>query len=247
MILIEVFLRIRYKLQIFSRIIDFLVAKHCPFCGEFNSDGHICVNCYSKLEFLSLACLKCQQPMNVYSENINVCPKCSLIDEFYNEMRCVLSYNVFLKKIILRLKNRDEIYLADILIKLLYIRSKDLVLPNAVIVPVPLFPSRIRKRGYNQSSFLAKKYAELANIEYIDDLLLRVKDTKTQAGKSAKERVSNVHDAFILNEKYNIHGKVVFIIDDIITTGATIFECARALKIVLPGSIYLLALGRRVI
>lgn len=234
-------------MRIVSDLIDFFLVKSCPFCGEINNTNDICCSCYSNLEFLVLACRKCQQPMNVYSNDIAICAKCIGNNSFYNEMIGVFSYNNFLKKQIVNFKNNNFIYLSEIFAKMIYLKAKHLFKSNSIIVPVPLFRQRLVQRGYNQSSFIGRNLASIAGVQYIDDLIIRVKDTKTQAGKTAKERIENMEGAFIFNKKHNVKDQNIFILDDVITTGATIFECASVVYNEFPNEINLLCIGRTVI
>jgi len=106
-----------------------------------------------------------------------------------------------------------------------------------VLVPIPLFLSRFRKRGYNQSEILAKELGKKFNLEILN-LLKRVKETKTQFGLKLPERKKNIKGAFSFNknEKYQMYQKYqmkdtgVFLIDDIVTTGSTLMEAAKVLK-----------------
>jgi len=97
-----------------------------------------------------------------------------------------------------------------------------------VITAVPLNPVRLRERGYNQSAIIAKVFAELLQQSFSENILIRLKNTKSQTKLSRSERIENVHNAFITKE--NIRGRSVLIIDDVITTGSTLNECARMLR-----------------
>jgi len=96
------------------------------------------------------------------------------------------------------------------------------------IIPVPLFWTKFLKRGYNQAALLAKTISRECNMEYAD-ILKRIKDTKTQTRLSTEARRKNVYGAFMLKSG-EVEGKNVLLIDDVMTTGATINECARVLK-----------------
>ena len=94
---------------------------------------------------------------------------------------------------------------------------------------VPLHKSRQRSRGYNQSEHLAERIAELYGIE-CEALLDRIRNTKSQTTQSAAGRIANVAGAFKLREGVDVRGRRIAIVDDIITTGATILECASVLE-----------------
>lgn len=98
-----------------------------------------------------------------------------------------------------------------------------------LIVPVPLHPKKLKKRGYNQSALLAKGYADVMGIVYNEDVLIRVKDTSTQTRKSRYERYENMSNVFECKNNEQIIGKNILLIDDVITTGSTLEACAEVL------------------
>jgi ComF family protein len=98
-----------------------------------------------------------------------------------------------------------------------------------VIVPVPLHPKKLRKRGYNQSLSFAEGLSKEWNIPVEKDCLYRKKDTGTQTRKSRYERWENVEDIFGIKHEDRIKGNYILLVDDVITTGATIEACARVL------------------
>jgi ComF family protein len=102
----------------------------------------------------------------------------------------------------------------------------------AGIVPVPLHPAKLRERGYNQSAFIAKGVGERTGIAILPQLLQRIRHTKSQTTMDTREREENVADAFQLNARYagRVSRSSFLLVDDIITTGATVRECARVLK-----------------
>jgi len=99
-------------------------------------------------------------------------------------------------------------------------------------VPVPLHKSKLRERTYNQSDYICRGIGEELNIKPLEKCLGRTRCTKTQTKLSITEREENVRDAFAVNPKYGelINGKNIILVDDVITTGSTILECARVLK-----------------
>ena len=99
-------------------------------------------------------------------------------------------------------------------------------------VPVPLHKSKLRERTYNQSDYICRGIGESLNIKPLEKCLKRTRYTKTQTKLSINEREENVRNAFVLNPKFSdsIKGKNIILVDDVITTGSTILECARVLK-----------------
>jgi len=97
-----------------------------------------------------------------------------------------------------------------------------------VLVPIPLHLKRLRKRGYNHSELLAKGLSNSLNLKLLN-ILQRTKETKSQFGLKIKDRKENLKDAFLLNTKYKMPD-IVFLVDDILTTGSTLLEAAKVLK-----------------
>lgn len=229
---------------------DLIWAKKCPLCACFDCENKLCFSCFSQLKILPIGCAKCQNPLLFFNDEIQICEKC--IDKdltFYDEMICALIYNPFLKDCLVRLKNQELFYLSDLFCSFLYSKIKKKLKANSVIVPVPLFEQKLFKRGYNQSWLLSKSLSKITGIPAVSDVLLRVRNTNTQANKTSKERFLNVKNAFKVNERYRnfIKNKEILIIDDVITTGATIFESAKAFMDFGVGNVKLLAIGRRLL
>jgi len=99
-----------------------------------------------------------------------------------------------------------------------------------MLVPVPLHRVKQRERGYNQSWLLCEEIARLTGVEAREDVLRRVKNTKSQAHLDALERVHNVADAFAVVKPMAVQGRVVIVVDDVLTTGSTVDSCARVLR-----------------
>ena len=112
-----------------------------------------------------------------------------------------------------------------------------------VIVPVPLHKRKLRKRGYNQSAYFAYGLAHGMGAACIENALIRVKNTETQTKKSRYSRWENVKDIFGVANKEALAGKHVLLVDDIITTGATIEACVQALKDVPLASLSVASIG----
>lgn len=98
------------------------------------------------------------------------------------------------------------------------------------IAPIPLFPSRLRERGYNQSQLLAEEVSRKYNIRLSMNNLVRIRATEHQTSLSEKERWTNIYGAFRIKNLAEFSGKNILVIDDLLTTGATASEAARTLK-----------------
>jgi len=96
-------------------------------------------------------------------------------------------------------------------------------------MPVPLFPGKQKKRGFNQASELAKELARKKGIPLLGGYLVKVKNTPAQTSLEASERRKNLKGAFAVIQERKIKGKTVLLVDDVYTTGSTIEECSSAL------------------
>jgi ComF family protein len=100
---------------------------------------------------------------------------------------------------------------------------------SPVVVPVPLHPRRLRERGFNQSALLAQALAEGHGLRLVEGALTRREHTPPQTGLSAAQRRANVARAFVVRRRAPVTGRIVVLVDDVVTTGATARACARAL------------------
>jgi ComF family protein len=108
-------------------------------------------------------------------------------------------------------------------------RKKHNVTSVDLVVPVPLHPRRLAQRGYNQSGLLASAFAKRINRRYDEKSLVRIRDTDHQSRLSGDERRENIKGAFQVIDESKIRGRLIVLIDDVMTTGATLEECSGVL------------------
>lgn len=124
-------------------------------------------------------------------------------------------------------KKQVGIYLGKLYGKEL--KKSDLFNTIQVVVPVPMHPKKQQKRGYNQSALIAEGLAAAMNAEVQIDNLIKVSNTSSQTKKSRYNRWQNVKDVFQINDETLLEDKHILLVDDVITTGATIEACAQQL------------------
>ncbi len=159
---------------------------------------------------------------------------------------CSLGFDGLIREAIHQLKYRNLRALAVPLAQLLQDYLVANPVPGEVLVPVPLHQKRLRERGYNQSSLLARELSKLTNLPVVDGCLIRQRHALPQARTSTvSERQSNVADAFACRDQ-RLQDKQILLIDDVSTSGATLDACAGALKAAGATSVWGLVLAREI-
>jgi ComF family protein len=139
-------------------------------------------------------------------------------------------YDEISRSLILPFKHSDKSYVGRYLAFLFYHFKKDFFEDVDFIIPVPLHYKRLLKRKYNQAGILAKEIGKILNIPAVDGLVKRNKFVGTQKALSLKSRKDNVRGVFVLENREFVKGKTFLIVDDVMTTGATVTEIAGILK-----------------
>jgi ComF family protein len=116
-----------------------------------------------------------------------------------------------------------------------------------LIVPVPLHVKRLRRRGFNQALLLAKALSRKTGIPYGMRVLRKKKATPPQVNLSRREREREIRGAFFVKDPSKVKGKTVLLVDDVMTTGATVNECSKVLRVEGASSVHVLTLGRTLI
>ena len=225
-------------------LIGLLFPRRCPVCHEVVEDRgeSACRICRLKLSYVKEpSCRRCGKPL--LAEEQEYCRDCAVKKHMFRQGRAPLVYDEVMRRSISRFKygGRREyagFYAEEILRKC----GKEAKNWGAeVIVPIPLHPSRRRKRGYNQAELLAAELSGRLEIPVDKRPLYRVKKTKPQKELSGKERAVNRKGAFAVRGDKAPYRKVL-LVDDIYTTGSTIDEATRILLECGVGSVYFLCI-----
>jgi competence protein ComFC len=159
-----------------------------------------------------------------------VCPSCWQRPTEIDGIRSPFRFDEVIRKAIHELKYRNLRAISTRLAELLANYLKENQLSGEALVGVPLHPRRLRERGYNQSSLLAKELGKCVGLPVIEDCLIRVKQAQPQVkAADVEQRRRNVADAFVCRDE-RVKGKRIVLIDDVCTSGATLESCAAALK-----------------
>ena len=212
--------------KIFTFLLDAIVPKRCINCAKF--DTWLCDACHTTLPVLTHQqcpiCKKVTTPLG------QICLKCNK-NIYIDSVFVVSSFDsVLLRDLIHNFKYKFIKELSDPLGLLIAQSLMNSHLPSPdLIMPVPLHKRRLRWRGFNQSELLARSIGLTIPID--NTSLIRNKYTTSQVKvKSRKKRISNIKNAFCVTQPAKIKEKSILLIDDVITTGSTLEECAKVLK-----------------
>ena len=207
--------------------LNLLFPARCPVCGSY-ADRHkynpLCSMCWSSIQrYNGPACKVCGVPAP--SSQTGTCSECLRKTPPYSKIHCYGIYDGALKASIQLLKFQGIKRLAKPLSSLLY----TLELSNYdALLPVPLHSKKLHEREFNQTALLSYHLSKALRIPVLLDSLIKVKDTKLQTEVGRADRLRNLKNAF--KSSGDIYGRRLLLIDDVITTGATVTECASVLK-----------------
>jgi ComF family protein len=197
--------------------------KYCVLCG-IASAADLCPACLSSLPRLtSPHCRICALPAGA-SE---VCGACLAHPPAFDGTVAALSYAFPVDALIHSLKYRGNLAMASVLAQLFNTLAGATPLPD-FIVPMPLHPIRLRERGFNQAMEIGQSVSRHFGAALLPTACKRIKDTPSQAGLPWKEREKNIRNAFVCEA--NLTGRRIAILDDVLTTGATLNELAKVIR-----------------
>lgn len=209
-----------------ERLFSVIFCKRCPLCGRvIAQEEEICPLCRAQLPMIGA----------------NICPFCGRDRENclceaegfpFDGAAAPLYYTGQARHLIHQLKFYGERRLAPLFASLMAERVEE-AYPNEqfdLVAPVPMHRTERRDRQYNHSALLARELARRLGVPCREKALVKVRETKRQRGLKGRERRQNLLDAFAVGGAIGISGKTVLVVDDVLTTGSTAGECARALK-----------------
>ncbi|GBD33726.1 Orotate phosphoribosyltransferase [bacterium HR34] len=219
-------------MQLIKQVLEYIFPYYCLICKKDLEKEWICDDCFSLIEILERQyCPHC----NKVTIDGMKCKKS--VKSYINNLYCATSYqNKIVKELIHNFKYAPFCKeLSKTLVKLIYyhllnLNKLNLFLNNKSlgITYIPLHKRKLKLRGFNQSELLAKELADLLKIDFLNEVIIKVKDTQSQTTLKKEERKVNVRDSFKINKKPI--KKQIIIVDDVYTTGATMQEAAKVLK-----------------
>lgn len=215
-----------------QRLARFLYPPQCLTCDEIVDFTYgLCPKCWGDTPFIKQnGCEMCAAPLIGEVQGGDLCDSCLKAPRPWGRARAALLYEGNAKSIVLRLKHGDRIDLAVPVGEWLAEAAKPLVEDNMLVAPVPLHWFRGFRRRYNQSLLLSRRVSKLMDLDHCPNLLQRRIATRKLDGMNAQERTNVVSEAIVLRPQYSakIKGRHVLLIDDVMTTGATLTACTNA-------------------
>ena len=239
-------------LRPFARLgLDALLPPQCLACGEIVGEpGALCGPCWAELNFVAAPlCRTCGRPFEVATgedAEESVCGGCIARPPAFATARAALIYDDASRRLILGFKRADRTHAAPAFARWMARAGANLLAEADIVVPVPLHWSRLLARRYNQSALLANALAKLADKQALPDLLRRRRRTSTQGGLRRSARFRNVAGAFEITPRHRkrVADRSVLLVDDVLTTGATVEACAKALLRAGASQVSVLTLAR---
>ena len=235
--------------QLGRRALDFVLPPVCLRCRTLVSDPQsLCAKCWSELKFLAEPlCACCGLPFpHALGAGVK-CAACVARPPVFSKARAALAYDDISRDLILPLKHADRLEAATIFARWMANAAADLITETDTLVPVPLHWRRLAKRRYNQAAVLAHEIARMHKLHVDTAALQRPRPSVSQGEMpSARARLKNVARAFTVADaqKERIAGRRILLVDDVLTTGATLNACAKALKRAGAASVSAVTLAR---
>ncbi|WP_149141757.1 ComF family protein [Gemmobacter caeruleus] len=214
--------------------VQLVYPPQCLSCDALvTTDFGLCAKCWRDTPFVTgLVCDCCGTPLpGDDAEGAVQCDECLSIARPWSRGRAAMLYRDNARQMVMALKHGDRLDLARPVAGWMYRAAGPLLQPDTLIAPVPLHWMRLVRRRYNQSALLASGLARLADLPHCPDLLIRRRNTRSQEGRDREGRFLNVEAAFRVNEKrsWQVQARPVLLVDDVMTSGATLGACADAL------------------
>lgn len=223
--------------SLLSGLFDLVFPNNCILCKRHlktpPAQGPLCLSCHGLIEFNKPPfCPKCSRHLNREGQDL-LCSECRRARYHFDRAWAVTFYNDTMKRLIHQFKygNKTALRFTFAQLILSFVDTYRIGLNDFdLVVPVPLHPARFRERGYNQAYLLATALEKAWDMNLSRSAVTRSRHTTNQAMLPEKERWTNIQGAFKIMASHKIDGKSILIIDDLMTTGATISEIALCLK-----------------
>lgn len=220
-------------------------STYCILCNSYidrNRKYNMCDNCIEKVQWVGVeTCHVCGRPLE--EEGVYLCPDCIDHERYFDQGFTCAAYGLYERKMIADFKKSGKLHLARVLGHILYDRIVIENLDIDGIIPVPIHKKRLKERGFNQTELMGRFLSQRSGWPLWADGLIRIRQTSAMKKLDKWERRKNMEKVFQVKNPEKIAGKNILVIDDIFTTGATLEECAKALKTVGAQKVYILTIA----
>ena len=231
-----------------TTLVNTIFPPRCLACPEPTDLPHgLCPACWRDTHFIAgTVCRTCGVPLVGEAGAEDVCESCQRHPPAWDRGAAAVIYAGAGRRVVLALKHGDRLDTVRPLAAWMAAAGRELLAEADMIAPVPLHWRRLLKRRYNQSAELARRLGRISGRPVVPDLLRRGRATLPQEGMTRAERAVNQAGAFSVNPRRAAapSGRVVLLIDDVLTTGATLSACADALRAAGAARVDVLALAR---
>ncbi len=215
-------------------LLDTIYPPRCLACTEFTDSAHgLCSSCWRETHFIAgSACACCGVPLVGVAVEGDVCDSCQRHPPAWDRGAAAMLYHGAGRRMVLALKHADRLDMVPALARWMAAAGRDILAGTDLVVPVPLHWRRLLGRRYNQSAELARAIARQSGRRAVPDLLQRRRATTAQKQMDRAARAANQSGAIAVHPRRAalIRGSAVTVIDDVLTTGATLSACTEALR-----------------
>lgn len=235
-----------------NKLFNIILPNSCIKCEKtIDEKGIFCLDCFNQLKFITNPkCKLCSDPFIFSVEGSEICANCLTEKPYYDSSIAIIKYDRFSKEIIFKLKYHDQTLIAKKIANLIHSLNKNIIEDFDIIIPVPIHKSKLARRKFNQSALISKNIAKTnKKISFIPDLLIKTRNTSTQTQLNKTARYNNIKGSIEINNKLKskIQNKKIILLDDVITTGATINYCSKILRKYQPKEIIVISFAKRVL
>jgi ComF family protein len=231
-----------------QRALSLIYPPQCPLCETLLDEvGGLCGACWRDTPFLKgLVCDACGTSLPGDADEAIYCDDCLVLPRPWDRGRAALAYRDQGRRIALSLKHGDRLDLVPLAASWMSEAGQDVLAPETVLVPIPIHWTRLLSRRYNQAAELSRGLAKITGLSHCADALLRNRRTPKQDGMSVDQRFANMAGAISPNPKWRdlLDGMSVCLVDDVMTSGATLAVATEALREMGADHVSVLVLAR---